>query len=99
MPQNALPYNEVTSTQRVVNITANTVVKAAPGTVWTVSVLVAGSAAGGVYDAATVAAAASSNEIYVTPNTVGAINLNGFSCTSGIVVKPGTGQTIAISFR
>ena len=62
-----------------------------------VHVLVAGSAPGSVNDAATVAAAGSNNQVFVIPNTLG-IYLVDFPCMAGIVVMPGTGQTLAVSY-
>lgn len=99
MPQG--PFQVVSlgnANKRTLNITANTVVKASAGFVATVSVVVAGSGAGSLHDSLTVAAAAAANEIAVLPTTAGVYTIN-FPATSGIVVKPGTGQTIAISFN
>ena len=79
------------------NITAATVVKTTSGRVAKISVIVAGSAAGSVYDAATTGAAAAANEIAVIPATAGIINID-FPVSNGIVVTPGTGQTLAISY-
>lgn len=62
-----------------------------------VNVLVAGSTAGSVNDAATVAAAAASNQIFVAPNTVGSYLVD-FPIMAGIVVTPGTGQTLAVTY-
>jgi len=80
-------------------ITAPTVVKATPGAVISVSVTVAGSAAGGVFDcAATADASVTANEVASIPNTVGPVQIN-FPCLIGVVVKPGSGQTLAISYQ
>lgn len=79
------------------NITANTVVKAQKGRCARVVVIVAGSGAGTLHDAATVAAAATANEIFAIPTTAGSYEID-FPCANGIVVKPGTGQTIAVSY-
>lgn len=79
------------------NITAATVVKAAPGRACKLSVIVAGSAAGTVNDVLTTGAAAAANQIAVAPNTVGTIDLD-WPCAVGIVVVPGTGQTLALSW-
>lgn len=80
------------------NITANTVVKASAGKILQISVVVAGSAAGSVYDAATVATAAAANEIAVLPGTAGVLAIKDWPCATGIVVEPGTGQTIAVAY-
>lgn len=37
------------------------------------------------------------NQIFVIPNIVG-VNLIDWPCLAGIVVTPGTGQTIAVSY-
>ena len=79
------------------NITAATLVKASSGRVAKVSVLVAGSVAGSVNDAATIVGAATANEIAVIPNTVGVYNID-FPVSNGIVIKAGTGNTIAVSY-
>ena len=82
----------------VYNITAATVIKAGPGVIGRINVIAAGSAAGTVNDCATTGAAATSNEIFSIPNTVGTYALI-WPTLTGIVVVPGTGQTLAVSFR
>lgn len=79
------------------NITAATVVKAAPGRVGVVSVIVAGSAVGTVNDILTTGAVAVANQIGTIPNVVGTYTFN-WPCAVGIVVVPGTGQTVAVSY-
>lgn len=88
------------------NVTAATLVKGASANAVAVgpvarlvriNVLVAGSAAGSANDAATAAAAATSNQIFVIPNTVGSYLID-TPCFSGLVVTPGTGQTVAVVF-
>lgn len=81
----------------VTNITAATVVKAVAGRVARISVIVAGSAVGSVNNAITTGAAATSNQIFVIPDTVGSYIIDMW-CTAGIVVVPGTGQTLAVSY-
>lgn len=83
---------------RTLNITAATVVKASAGMVGVVTVAVAGSAAGAIHDIDTTGAAAAANKIYTTPAAVGSFVLN-FPCDTGIVVAPGTGQTIVLSWK
>lgn len=81
------------------NITAATLLRAAgPGRVCKVSVIVAGSAAGTVNDVATTGAAAVANQIAAIPNTIGVISVD-MPCALGMVVVPGTGQTLAVSFQ
>ncbi|MCI0557864.1 MAG: hypothetical protein MN733_05165 [Nitrososphaera sp.] len=79
------------------NITAPAVIKTGQGLIATVSVIVAGSAAGAVHDVATTGAAAVSNQIAAIPNAIGLVPLR-WGVTNGIVIVPGTGQTLAISW-
>jgi len=79
------------------NITSATAIKATAGRLVRISVIVAGSAAGTANDCATTGAAAVGNQIAAIPNTVGVINLD-WPCATGIVVVPGTGQTLAVSY-
>jgi hypothetical protein len=83
----------------VLNITAATLVKATPGRLAQISVLVVGTTVGSANDAATVAGAATANQIGVIPEAVTTSPLVfNWPCTAGIVVTPGTGQTLAVSF-
>lgn len=82
----------------VYNLTAATVVKATPGRCVTVSVIVAGSAAGTANDITTTGAAAVGNQFGTIPNTVGVYTFN-WPCLSGIVIVPGTGQTVSVAFN
>lgn len=90
-------------TNSSVNITAATAVKAAPGVVATICVVVAGSAGNNqINDAATTGAAAASNLVYSQPfgsGTVGqCVNLE-MPMNNGIVVTPSTGATLAVFYR
>ena len=87
----------ISGTSSKFNITVATVVKAGPGRIIRVSVLVAGSGTGTVNDCLTTGAAATANEIAVIPETVGPLLLE-WPCFTGIVVVPGTGQTLAVSY-
>jgi hypothetical protein len=80
------------------NITSATVLKAIPGTILLVSVVVAGSAAGTVNDCATTGAAAAANQTATIPATLGVYQL-GIQHGLGIVIVPGTGQTLAASYQ
>lgn len=79
------------------NITAATVIKARPGRLVKIVVVVAGSAAGTVNDCLTTGAVAASNEVASIPNTIGPLSLD-WPCLTGIVVVPGTGQTVAVLY-
>lgn len=84
-------------TSDTLNITVATVIKASSGRLATVSVIVAGSASGTVNDCATTGAAATANQFGVLPNFIG-VNVFNWPCGTGIVVVPGTGQTLAASW-
>jgi hypothetical protein len=93
-PQTAL---QIAGQKNATGLTAQTVVSANPGRVATIAVIVAGSAVGSVYDASTTATATSSRLLAAIPNTVGIIVVN-MPVVYGIVVTPGTGMTIAVSY-
>jgi hypothetical protein len=80
------------------DIAAATVVKAAPGTIYQVNVIVAGSTVGTVNDCATTGAAAVANQIATIPDTVGNYAVGPFPMETGIVIVPGTGQTVSVSY-
>jgi hypothetical protein len=101
-PANAIPVYVVSGVNAgvggtVLNITTPTVIKAAPGQLISANVIVAGSAPGTVNDCLTTGAAAAANQVGTLPNAVGPITFN-FPCLVGIVVVPGAGQTVAVSF-
>lgn len=83
--------------QSSLNITAGTVVKAAPGKLWTFTVTTAG-AAGAVYDTTTTGSVAASNLIAVIPATVGVYQI-AFPVLRGIVVVPGAAQVVSVSYQ
>lgn len=80
------------------DISAAAVVKASPGTLYRISVTTAGTTAGSANDVATVAGVAAANLICEIPNTVGVTELV-WPCGAGIVITPGTGQIISVSFE
>ncbi len=93
---NAIPGNTA------LGISANTVVKSAPGRVGTANVVVGGSTAGGIYDCLTTAAIGTTNQIAVLPPLtsaqVSALTIN-MVAKLGITVIPGTGQTVNVAFE
>lgn len=94
---NALAQNYL-NVQGVLNfagLTAPTVVKATGGRIARVSVIVAGSAPGMIYDGATVAA--TTKPLDVIPNTVGVYEVN-LPTSFGLLVVPGSGQTVSGSY-
>jgi hypothetical protein len=76
------------------NITSPQVLKNSPGSVIGISVITAGSTAGGLYDTPAPNGAVAANQIWVIPMTVGYYELE-WPCQQGIVIVPGTGQVLA----
>jgi len=80
------------------NVTTKTLVKATAGRIAKVNVLVAGGTnTGAVYDHATTTGTGAANLVAVIPDTVGSYVID-FPCANGIVVDPGTGNTVSISY-
>ena len=88
-------YLNVQGAQNFAGLTAATVVKTTSGRVAVISVIVAGSAPGMVYDSAAVAN--TTKPLYVIPNTVGVYVVN-LPASFGVTISPGTGQTVSGSF-
>ena len=61
-------------------------------------VLVAGTTAGAVYDAVSTAGNTATNQVAVIPNAVGTYLID-TPCLAGLVVVPGTGQTVSIVYE
>jgi hypothetical protein len=84
------------------NMTLPTVLKAAPGRIERVNVIVAGTTPGGVYDCLTTAAAATSNQIAsIPPLSTAAIGslVIGALAQVGITILPGAGQTLTATYE
>jgi hypothetical protein len=80
------------------NVSVNPkVLKADTGRVWMVVVTVAGTTTGSINDCTTTAAASAGNTVMLIPNTVGTYELD-WPMLAGIVVKPGTGQTVCVAY-
>jgi hypothetical protein len=84
------------STNRALNISAATVVKATAGRLVQVNVLVAG-AVGAIYDNNLTSGNSAANQIAVIPAVVGAYWID-WPCTTGICVTPGAAQVVAVSY-
>lgn len=88
-------YLNVEGQQSFAGLTAPTVVKPSSGRIVRISVTVAGAATGTVFDGSSLNAL--TKPLYVIPTTVG-VYLVSLPANFGIVVSPGTGQTVAGSF-
>ena len=87
--------NNINGVSSVSSISTPTLVKSSSGRAVSVNVTTAGSSVGTVYDSASVSAL--TNPIYIAPSTVGVYAVN-MPTQNGIVVVPGTGQVLAISY-
>lgn len=86
----------------ILDLTATTLVKAGAGRIGTLSVIVGGTGAGGVYDSLTTAGISAANQLAVIPalttSQIGALKLD-MNVANGLVIAPGTGQTVAASYE
>lgn len=80
------------------NISAATVVKATPGRLVRIIVNTPGSTAGTASDCATTAAVTAANLIANIPATAGLVMSIVWPCSTGIVITPGTGQVLSVSY-
>lgn len=101
MPQNPIVPRPGGSLSAL-SVSAKTAIKATGGTVYRVVILQAATAGTvGVFDAATTGAAIGSTAIYEVsaswpaPGTVLTLE---FPCRNGIVVDPGTGGAVSVSY-
>lgn len=101
MPQNPLGPRPGGS-QSSLNVNTTRVIKASAGTVFRVVVQTPATAGTfGIYDAATTGAIAASNSIYQVSASwpaAGTVLTLEFPCQNGIVVQPGTGGAVSVSF-
>jgi hypothetical protein len=67
------------------------------GRLMVISVLVAGTVPGAAHDTDDTTKVGAQNKIAVIPNTVGVYQI-GFPLKNGLVIVPGTGQTVAVSW-
>lgn len=91
----ATTYLNVQGKQTASNISVATLVKPVAGRVAVVSITTAGSAVGHIYDTNQVAA--TTPTVYAIPNTIGVHFVN-LPTSFGIVVVPGSGQVVTVSY-
>jgi hypothetical protein len=77
------------------NITATTLVRSGSGSIAVVSVVTPGTTSGTIYDANSTGVTTS--PVFKIPMTVGLTIVN-MPVSNGIVVAPGTGQAVSISY-
>jgi hypothetical protein len=91
----AQTYLAVNGSRISSDLSAATLVKTGSGRVAVVSVIVAGSSDGTIYDTNSVSS--TSNPVFKISNTVGVTFVN-LPVVNGIVIVPGTGQTVSVSY-
>lgn len=74
-----------------------TLVSSKPGRLVNIVVTTAGSTEGDVNDAASLSNVTTNNMIYKIPNTVG-VHVIGVPTMYGIVITPGTGQVVTVTY-
>jgi len=89
--------NILNPTTTSATVTASTLIIAGKGRLISFSVVVAGSASGLIYNAGTPTGGAAANALVATPTTIGVYDAN-MMFTDGIVVAPGTGQSINVTY-
>lgn len=88
-------YLQVSGSKVSVQISVATLVSVGQGRLARVVVTTAGSAAGSIYDASV--STATTSKIFVIANTLGVTEVN-IPVNNGIVVTPGTGQVVTVSY-
>jgi len=78
-------------------VSANTTITTIKGYLVNVSVVVAGSSEGQIYNATSNTTAIASNLLATVPNTTGVYSL-GLAFNSGIYIVPGTGQSLNVTY-
>lgn len=84
-------------TQTSVTVTAATVIYVGAGYLVNFSVVIAGSTTGTINNANSVASVAAANALCAVPNSIGVVKV-GQIFSAGIVVTPGTGQSINVTY-
>lgn len=100
MPQGPIAVVPSNLSKTKLNITTKSVVKAGAGQVLKVSFVAATTAAPGVYDAATTAAGVLATALWVGPTTtaVGTVVELNMNYANGLVIDPGTGGVVTVSY-
>lgn len=75
-----------------------TLVIAGTGTLFNFSVVVPGSASGMIYNSSTTGGISASNALTMTPNTGGVFIVSPIRFTNGLVISPGTGQSVNVTY-
>lgn len=91
----AQTLSNITGVRNVVDISTSNLVTANAGRVCTIIVTTAGTTVGSVYDSNTTSV--TTGKVFSIPNALGVTVLN-FPVALGILVVPGTGQILSVSY-
>ena len=82
------------------NVTTTTLIKSGPGTLFRVVVVTPPTVVGGIYDSATTGGISATNQIapIATALTADTVLELLWPCENGIVVNPGTGGVVSVSY-
>jgi len=80
------------------NISAATAIKSSKGRIAKVNVTTGGSTNGSIYDHATTSGTGATNLVASIPDVIGSYTID-FPCANGIVIVPGTGMVVSVSFN
>jgi hypothetical protein len=94
--QQAIAAQNATNTSDTA--TSSTFITVGPGRLLSFVVTVAGSATGSIYNSASPTGGTASNRLVTIPNTVGIYECN-LIFNAGLVLAPGTGQSVNVSYR
>jgi len=78
-------------------VTGDTLIILGRGYLVNVCVVIAGSTTGSIYNASSTSTTAAGNKLFATPTTVGMYPL-GQVFNTGLVISPGTGQSINVTY-
>ncbi len=84
-------------TQTSITITAATVIYVGAGYLVNLSVVVAGTTVGTVSNTGAIGTVAAANALCAIPNTIGIVRV-GQVFSTGLVVTPGTGQSVNVTY-
>lgn len=90
-------YYDIEGSESEEAISTSMLIKKGPGRICRVAVTTAGTTVGSVYDAASVSLAVAAELICTIPNTVGIMEIK-IPVEDGIVIVPGTGQVMTVSY-
>lgn len=78
--------------------TIDTLVVSGSGTLFNFSIVLPGSVSGFIHNASSIGSASTANALAMTPTVGGVFEVVQIKFTNGLVIKPGTGQAINVTY-